>query len=376
MKGSNSCPALAARGLAIVGGLGVIIYAVAIGLPWFWPLRARSLTEGDQPMILLNGLSLWPTILLRVLTLALCIGLIIRGYRLLNENSEKIFHDLNLMDTRQRVEAEQKMLLGKTPPWIRFVSHFWYLLPPERVTTEDDRVPDHIFRFWGMYIYQGYQRARFYRAAAGMAAIALLWPILIFAFGDPPVPARGSVSLAAYDMVTSMALLATWFLIFSVADTTLLTWRVIKGFRMETGIWPRKTLQQFSHRLKLPPDVLDDWIDLVFVSKRTKCVTTFIYYPFLIIALLVVSRSRLFANYGLSVPDLITMGIALLIVSGCAIALRLSPEALRARALRRLNDRIMAARQSQDGERLARQPQPVLPPLHHPPRHPPIPFSP
>src|SRR5260370_20922996 len=143
----------------------------------------------------------------------------------------------------------------------------------------------------------------------------------------------------------------TWFLIFAVADTTLLTWRVIKGFRMKTGIWPPKTLKQFSHRLKLPLDVLDDWIDLVFVSKRTKCVTTFIYYPFLIIALLVVSRSRLFANYGLSVPDVITMGIALLIVSGCAIALRLSPVALPARALRRLNDRVMAARQSQDGER-------------------------
>src|SRR5439155_27113151 len=201
----------------------------------------------------------------------------------------------------------------------------------------------------------GYQRARFYRAAAGMVAIALLWPILTVAFGNPPVPARGSVSLAAYVIVTGALVLATWFLIFAVADTTLLTWRVIKGFRTEMGIWPQKTLQQFSDRFKLPLDVLDDWIDLVFVSKRTKCVTTFIYYPFLIIALLVVSRSRLFANYGPSVPDVITMGIALLIVSGCAVALRLSAEALRARALRRLNDRIMAARQSQDGERLAGQ---------------------
>ncbi|TMJ94922.1 MAG: hypothetical protein E6G77_21775 [Alphaproteobacteria bacterium] len=355
MKGSNSYPELAARGLAVLIGVGVIIYAVATGIHQLWPLLARSLTQDGQPIILLNGLSLWPTTFLRALTLALCIGLIIRGYRLLNENIEKIFHDLDLMETRQRVEAEQKTLVGKIPPWIRFVSHFWYLLPSERVTTEGERVPDHMFRFWGMYIYQGYQRARFYRAAAGMVAIALLWPILTVAFGNPPVPARGSVSLVAYVIVTGALVLATWFLIFAVADTTLLTWRVIKGFRTEMGIWPQKTLQQFSDRFKLPSDVLDDWIDLVFVSKRTKCVTTFIYYPFLIIALLVVSRSRLFANYGPSVPDVITMGIALLIVSGCAVALRLSAEALRARALRRLNDRIMAARQSQDGERLAGQ---------------------
>ena len=100
-------------------------------------------------MILLNGLSLWPTTFLRALTLALCIGLVIRGYRLLNENIEKVFHDLNLMETRQRVQAEQKTLIGKIPPWIRFVSHFWYLLPSERVTTEEERVPDHIFPFGG-----------------------------------------------------------------------------------------------------------------------------------------------------------------------------------------------------------------------------------
>ncbi len=355
MKGSNSYPELAARGFAILVGLLVVIYALATGIQWLWPLLARSLTQDGQPMIVLDGLSLWPTIFMRALTLALCVGLVVRGYRLLNENIEKTFRDLNLVETRQRVETQQSALIRKVPPWIRFVSHFWYRLPVERVTGEGERLPDHIVRFWGMYFYQGYWRARFYRSAAGTVAIALLWPILYFAFANPPVPARGSVSLVAYVTVTGLLLLTTWFLIFSVADTTLLTWRVIKGFRMETGIWPQKTLQQFSHRLKLPPEVLDDWIDLVFVSKRTKCVTTFIYYPFLIIALLVVSRSRLFANYGVSFPDLITTGIALLIVIGCAVALRLSAEALRASALRRLNDRIMAARQSQDGERLAGQ---------------------
>ena len=169
------------------------------------------------------------------------------------------------------------------------------------------------------------------------------------------VPARGDVSWRAYILVTITLALATWFLIFSVADTTLLTWRVVKGFRTEAGIWPEKTLQQFSRRLGLPKDIVDDWIDLVFVSKRTKCITTFIYYPFLIIALLVFSRSRLFANYGVNVPDIITMAIAVFIVSGCAVALRLSAEALRAKARRRLNDRIMEAKKSADGERLAGQ---------------------
>jgi hypothetical protein len=355
MKRSSSYPELAVRGLAILIGLGVAIYGLAEAVHQLWPPVARLLTQDGQPMIVLDGLSVWPTILLRALTLVLCIWLIFRGYRLLNANIEKIFQDLNLVETRQRVRAEQNKIVYKTPPWVRFVSHFWYRLPADREPTEGERLPDEVFRFWRMFIYQGSRRARFYRAAAGVLAIALLWPVLWYAFGNPPIPARGDVSWLAYILVTGMLALATWFLIFSVADTTLLIWRVVKAFRTETGIWPEKTLQQFSHRLGLPKDIVDDWIDLVFVSKRTKCITTFIYYPFLIIALLVVSHSRLFANYGLSIPDLITMVIAVLIVSGCAVALRASAEALRAKARRRLNDRIMEARKSADGERIAGQ---------------------
>jgi hypothetical protein len=220
---------------------------------------------------------------------------------------------------------------------------------------EGGRLPDEVFRFWRMYIYQGYRRERLYRTFAGLLAIFLVYQFLVYTFGIPPIPARGERSLEAYKVVTEALVFATWFLIFSVADTTLLTWRLVKAFRTETGLWPEKTLQQFSDRLGLPADVVDDWIDLVFVSKRTKCITTFIYYPFLIIALLVVSRSRLFANYGVNVPDIITMAIGILIVSGCAVALRLSAEELRAKARRRLNDRIIEARKSTDGERLAGQ---------------------
>lgn len=355
MKAANSYPELALRGLTILIALGAGIYFLAAAIHDYWPRLAGSMTRNGQPMILLDGLSVWPTIFLRAQTLILCLWLIFRGYRLLNDNIEQIFQDLNLVETRQRVEAEQNMIVRKTPPWIRFVSQFWYRLPTDREVIEGGRLPDEIFRFWRMYVYQGYRRARFYRAFAGVVAIGLVWQFLAYTFGNPPIPARGGMSLVAYIVVTGALVLATWFLIFSVADTTLLTWRVVKAFRTETGFWPEKTLRQFSDRLGLPADVVDDWMDLVFVSKRTKCITTFIYYPFLIIALLVVSRSRLFANYGVSVPDFITMAIGILIVSGCAVALRLSAEALRAKGHRRLDDRIVEARKSADGERLAGQ---------------------
>jgi hypothetical protein len=144
------------------------------------------------------------------------------------------------------------------------------------------------------------------------------------------------------------------FLIFFVADTTSLCWRLVRSFRSETTNWPPETRRVFAGQ-GLPTPVLDDWIDLRFVSERTKCITTLIYYPFLIIALLVVSRSRLFANYGTSVPILVSMGTSVLIVTVCAVALRWSAEASRAKARQRLIDLIVAARRSATGGRRADQ---------------------
>jgi hypothetical protein len=128
---------------------------------------------------------------------------------------------------------------------------------------------------------------------------------------------------------------------------------------MERNIWPLETLQEFGKRLALRQPVLkpvlEDWIALIFVSERTKCITTLIYYPFLIIALLVVSRSRLFANYAGSVPILIVIGLSVLIVISCAVALNWSAEASRAKARQRLNDEIVKARDLKDDGRLASQ---------------------
>src|SRR5262249_18298858 len=158
---------------------------------------------------------------------------------------------------------------------------------------------------------------------------------------------------------------ATLFLVFFVADTTLLSYRLIKAFRKKSAIWPIEAVQKYGDRLGfknldgdqrgLEHRCLDEYMDLIFVSKRTKCITNLLYYPFLIIAVIVVSRSRLFANFGLSIPDLVTVGIGVLVVVACAVALRFSAEASRKKARQRLNDQIAAARNLGDGGLLAGQ---------------------
>jgi hypothetical protein len=361
MGRSSNYALMAGRLAALLLGLGAVVLAVAMAIHLLWRPLATWLTYDGQPLTLFEGISVWPTVFLRILALILCIWFIVRSLRKLDSNIDKIAGDMCLTNTRERVKKAQKELVSKSSLWTRFVSEFWYRLPGDDDPTDGDgeRLPQPVFDFWRTYLYQGRVAARIFRVLVALLVMAGLWWILGSVFGYPTPPTRGSVSYYAYVTVTVSLVFATLFLVFSVADATLLSWRIVKAFRAETTIWPPEAMEKYSGRLGLSrplPDeeVLDDWLDLVFISKRTKCITNLIYFPFLILALLILSQSRLFANFVPSVPDLMATGLAALTVCACAVALRWSAEDSRAKARRRLNDQIVAARKLKDG-RLAGQ---------------------
>jgi hypothetical protein len=351
MRGADSNRRLAKRVLACFGGLLLAVVLLGALLYFVAPMLAHWLTQDGQPMIPLEGLSVWPTIFIRLATFLLCIWLLVRGWQRLEKNSKKIVKDLHLAATWQRVEDEWTSIASVGPPWIRFARRFGYCLPGSGADESGD-----VVQFWRKYLYQAHWIARIGRVAVGIAAMAVLWAILALTFGHPHDPTRGQISFWAYKVVTFLLILAILVLIFSVADATLLCGSLIKGFRKKgVGVWPARTLQEYSTRFGLPQSCLDDWVDLVFASKRTKCITTLLYYPFLIIALLLISRSPLFADYGRNIPDWIAMGVGVLIVTACAVWLRWTVEDSRAKARRRLNQQIILARNLDDGGHRAGQ---------------------
>jgi hypothetical protein len=76
------------------------------------------------------------------------------------------------------------------------------------------------------------------------------------------------------------------------------------------------------------------------VAKRTCCIGSLIYFPFVLIALLIVSRSTVFAHYAPSLTILIWQGISLSIVFGCAIMLWWAAKAARDAADSTINQTI------------------------------------
>ena len=355
-----------------VAVLGLIVFGLPGILHEAWPILANWLTEDGQPLSALEGISVWPTVFLRIAILAVCIGLIVHSWKLLNRNMDRIAKDMYLVKTRADVRAEQANIARNSSPWTALERCVGYLPPEDDDETESANRPssENIFRFWRMYEYRGRLTARMYRVTVAVLAMLLLWGTLFLIFDHPRAPTRGDVSVYFYRSITFLLMFATLFLVFFVADTTRLSYLLIKAFRKKSTIWPIEAVQKYGDRLGFKPldgdrrelehRGLDEYIGLIFISKRTKCITKLLYYPFLIIALIVVSRSRLFANFGPSIPDLVTVGIGVLVVVACAVALRLSAEDSRKKARQRLNDQIAAARNRHDDGLLAAQLEMVL----------------
>ena len=173
-------------------------------------------------------------------------------------------------------------------------------------------------------------------------------------FGEPANPARSDLARGLRTWTTTFDVFSNLFLTFFVFDATFRCLLfVYKLHRAQTASrsklhraqveWPTKTMELFNDRLRLQTHLVDEWIDLDFVAKRTRCIGSLIYYPFVLIALLMVSRSTVFANYAPSLTNLVAAGISLSVVFGCAILLWWAATAARNTAKQNLTDGIIAA---------------------------------
>jgi hypothetical protein len=358
MRGSTNAWHVAARIIAAVVALCGVTFALAVAMYVLWRVLATGLTANGEPITLLEGISIWPTIFFRLAALALCVWLILRAWKLLKENMDNIVDELKLNEMWRTAKKKQKEAFPSGQPWGGFASFFWW--PGERATKGGAPVTQAASEFWRKYIHQGRRTGRFLRISAGVVLMfAVAW-LISSVFGDQLPPTRGTLSFRAYEWVAIFLFVANLFLIFFVADATLLCWSAIRSFRTEKGVWPPVTVRDFNRRLALPESVLDSWIALQFISKRTACITGLIYYPFLILGLLVLSRNRVFANFPPSRAMLVVTGISVLILMGCALALHWSAEASRTEARVQLNDEIVKAMSLKDAGRLASQLQMML----------------
>ena len=75
-------------------------------------------------------------------------------------------------------------------------------------------------------------------------------------------------------------------------------------------------------------------MSLEYVARRTTCITKLIYYPFLMIGLMVLSRSSMFNSFPVDPVFMVSQLMSLLIAFASAMALRLAAEDARRKTIR------------------------------------------
>ncbi|MDR7294855.1 hypothetical protein J2X16_000176 [Pelomonas aquatica] len=174
----------------------------------------------------------------------------------------------------------------------------------------------------------------------------------------PEVPVRGDEHRQIVKATLYVILLMLPLLIVAVADATVLLLRFVRHLNAGRSFYPDATIEMFakslgeehqalwSQRFNARPEertkdgggfamhtLLDDWIDVQVVAQRSAPVARLVIGPFVVLALLVVARSRLFDNWALT--PAIAVGVSFYVVAliGLTVMLKRSAEHTRRRAL-------------------------------------------
>ena len=313
----------------------------------------NGLRLARSAMALLQGISPWPTILLRVFGAGLTFWLICYALRSLQDNKTQIDNELRLGKSSPSLHREWEKI--RSQPYLyptrtaQILALIWFhRVPPgsaERPRVRFDELVGGFAVSWP---------ARCLRAAIGTCAMLALWPILPRIFGAPYVPPLGPPMREIYWLVTTMEAVLTLFLIFVVADAALLSRAFIKKLTVIQTEWPTQTI-----RFNLAGADLADWLDMHCLATRTRCITRLVYLPFIALAVFI-PRSSLLDHFTTNWTLLIFQALSAAVVIGSFISLRAAAEQARAVARDRMTATIIAARAYAAGQDRAAELEKVL----------------
>ncbi len=321
-----------------------------------WPAPAEWITNQGEPMRLFEGVSLWPSVLIRTFTLALAGWLIFTAWRKLEANLAKIGEKFALPPADEVISAYYEATRGPLSLVKQFPSYFSYRLTGELPGPNKSERTFDVGVAWRRYVVQSRSVARFWRIVACVLIYYFaLHGIIRGIVGHHPYRGRGEIVRNIYHLFAWLDVITMLFLIFFVVDATLLCLLFVTKLAKSDTAWPEQTRKCFMSELRLRSSdarsALDDWIDVNFIARRTSCIAGLIYFPLLILALMIVCHSSIFGNFSLGLPNVITTGIGVAFVVGCAIMLNLSAERARKIAKKHLADEIVRVQGSRNEAR-------------------------
>jgi hypothetical protein len=336
----------------LVGALTVVLVGIAGAWMWlawphggWWPGSAKCLT--CEPTAWLEGVSAWPSHLIHLLALFTLLWTLDWTWAATQEQLRCDSDWLKL--PRPRLHRLRELLGG----WFSNASvMFWK--PGVGFSCD-------FHQLWIEYGERGEALPRLIRTLFWYALTLAVMLLLFFGINDgqiPEVPARGREHRSLVRVTLYAAMLLLPLLIVAVADATVLLTRFVRHLNVGRSFYPPETIAQFANALgdehkalwaqrfcARPGDrskegggfamhtLLDDWIDVQVVARRSAPIARLVIGPFVVLALLVVARSRLFDNWALTPAIAVGVSFYVAVLIGLTFLLKQAAENTRHRAL-------------------------------------------
>jgi hypothetical protein len=314
----------------LVCGGPLIIFVVALVAQYWAP---------EEPLTFFSGISIWPTEMMRLIAFMLAIFFMFKA-------------SFDLRANAKRIEAEFGFAPLPLPPfqWRDLGIGFeqWQMQEPPRTSRFSAE------EAWYAYLCRNKFWPRFIRIGILFALYSIFAFTILHLFPQPPSPARGHLAFMIDNIVFYLAGVGLLLLSFYVVDAIQLNSNFIRMFGREVTKWGRELVDRSHRRPPLTEEELSAYHEIFFVAQRTQAVAPLIWYPLVVLTLMIVARLSFFDNWtwppGLVLIYSITGALAL----GSAILLRRAAEQLRETALndlrrfRLLGQEIEARRQTFD----------------------------
>jgi hypothetical protein len=282
--------------LALVGVLTVVVLLVT----------AEQVSPGGEPFAAFDGISIWPSEVLRVLVVVLAVHFIARSIAQIGASNEELTARYHLTDVAGPRCGDGIDVVGA----------------------------------WNVQVLEGSFWARVKRIALPAIAYLIIVGLLTVLLGAPSTPARGAFAWWANIVITFFAVLAIIFVLFFVNDAMVLNRRFIRHLMTDGTNWPPALLAEYRAAGATDREAVDgplaEWLDIKFIADRTAVIEPLIYYPFVLLAVMILSRLHYFDDWDLPLSLLAFFGINTVGAVFAAVTLRQSAEFARRNALEKL----------------------------------------
>lgn len=303
--------------------LGVILTLMAIG-------HSHERVGSGEFVRWLDGVSIWPTEILRVLVIGLAVWVLwstrLRLRRVEGEIGRRFFAEV------QEPDEPAGRWWSRLSRGLLFSTHLRHAMSPDRTSTPETA--------WQTYRRLARGPARWTRtllyfvlATAGFC-VALNW------LGLPDAPLRG-IQAQRIDFFLQVVVLPVVFgTTLWLFDATFLAWLFVRRIAATRGEWSEAHLRDLGDTWGVDDtgDVTEI-AEIEVIALLTRALWASLGAPFLLAGLLIVSRSRFFDGWTWP-PSLVLFFVTLLVIALIsAMLLRLRSQRARREALRSLTER-------------------------------------